>query len=318
MAPTALDDLLRHGLWTDDAAARDRLAAMQAAGAVDGALAAGLSNFIEDGWTRLAQAIPARLLERAWADLDAALARGDELPCHREGVGVFGSREAQRLGLEPGRYAVHDLHNRSVAALQAVSHPGVMDAAVGLLGPAPVLMQSQWLRHGSAKGTHADYVYYPIDQPLATLTVWVAVDPVDDDNGPLYGVPGSHRLAPHRFDGGQLLWPHGEDVQRMQQYHDALDAACAARGLGRVPVRAAPGDAVLMHPRLAHGACPARQPRRTRRSLVLHLAAATAYRGDHRPLPGGSCLRTAGALTYHQPAHLEVAGAAVGHEMSSG
>lgn len=296
-----LNTLQRYTLWTDRATARSRLQDLLHTQAIDAGTAQRLEAFIEQGWLSLKQAVPPALLNRAWLALDQALGRGEVLRAHREGAGVFGTDQAGSLGIAPGRFAVLDWHNRCEAALQAVSHEGFMPWVARLLDEAPVLMQSQWFRFGSAKGTHADYVYYPIAQPLVTLTVWIAVDAVDADNGPLYVVPGSHRLPAHVFDRGELLWPHGEDLQHMRDYHAAMDAACAARGLAPLALPAEPGDAVLLHPRLAHGARGAADPGRTRRSLVLHLAGPQAYRGDHRPWAAGSSLRRAGRLQYHQP-----------------
>lgn len=301
-----LNTLQRHTLWTDRATASGHLQALLDAQAIDAGQAQRLNAFIQQGWLNLKQAVPPALLNRAWIELDEVLRRGEVMRAHREGVGVFGTDQAASLGIEPGRFAVLDLHNRSGAALQAVSHEGFMPWVAHLLDEAPVLMQSQWFRFGSAKGTHADYVYYPIEQPLVTLTVWIAIDQVDGDNGPLYVVPGSHRLPAHVFDQGQLLWPHGEDLQQMRDYHAAMDAACTAWGLAPVALPAEPGDVLLLHPRLAHGACVAADPGRSRRSLVLHLAAPQAYRSDHRPWAAGSSLCQSGRLRYHQPNGVQV------------
>ena len=258
-------------------------------------------DFEAKGFAILRRALAGPLLEAGWSDLQAAQARGEILSCHREGHGVFRSDALARQGLQAGDVAIHDFHLHSPATLAVASHPAFMALATRLLGEDPVLMQSQMLRFGSGKGTHADHVYCPIARPLQTLTVWIAADAVGADNGALYVLPGSHRLPLHRFDGDRLLWPHGEDLDRMREYHVALDAQCEAAGLLRHTIEASAGDVVLLHPRLAHGAWPSLTARRTRRSLVLHLAGTSAYTAYHRGLPGGSSLRRAGRLRYYRP-----------------
>ena len=61
---------------------------------------------------------------------------------------------------------------------------------------------------GRATPWHQDGQYWPI-RPLATVTAWIAIDPVDEHNGCLRVIPGSHRdrvLHEHaRNDSRELI-----------------------------------------------------------------------------------------------------------------
>jgi ectoine hydroxylase-related dioxygenase (phytanoyl-CoA dioxygenase family) len=290
---------LDFSLWTDgpDAAARVRL--LHRSGLVDDPGAQALSSFIDQGYAVVRAAVQREWLDAAWRDLDAACAQGLPLTCHREGRGLFQSSDAARLDLEADPCAVHDLHELSPACRAIVAHEAFTGLLTALFEGTPVLMQSQMLRHGSGKGTHTDFVHCPIARPLQTATVWIAAEAVDGDNGPLYVYPRSHRLPLHRFEGGAMLWPHGEDQGRLDAYHRALDAQCKDAGLRRWLFDASPGDLLVFHPRLAHGALPPPMRNRTRRSFALHYAGPDAYVVDHRNAPGGSTMKQVGRVRYH-------------------
>lgn len=272
-----------------------------AAGVPPAAWPAAVDGLVGQGFTVLRQAVPAPLLRRCWTELEQALREHAPLWCHREGVGVFRSDEAVAQGVEIADAAVHDFHNRSPAALQVATHAGFVPLLAALLDATPVLMQSQLLGRASGKGVHADYVYYPIAAPLRTLTVWIAAEAVDARNGPLLLYPGSHRLPLWRFDGGHWLWPHGEDRREIERHCRLWAQRCRDAGLVGRAFTAQAGDLVVMHPRLAHAAAPALEPGLTRRSIVLHFAAADAYGADHRPLPAGSRLVEVGGVRFFQP-----------------
>ena len=128
-----------------------------------------------------------------------------------------------------------------------------------------------------------------------------AVEAGDARTGPLLLYPGSHRLPLWRFDGGHWLWPHGEDRREIERHCRLWAQRCRDAGLVGRAFTAQAGDLVVMHPRLAHAAAPALEPGLTRRSIVLHFAAADAYGADHRPLPAGSRLVEVGGVQFFQP-----------------
>jgi ectoine hydroxylase-related dioxygenase (phytanoyl-CoA dioxygenase family) len=79
----------------------------------------------------------------------------------------------------------------------------ILDMVCELLGEDVALWNCSFFakpaRTGSKTPWHQDGEYWPID-PLATCTVWIAIDDATTDNGCLRVIPGSHRsqqLARH-------------------------------------------------------------------------------------------------------------------------
>ena len=82
------------------------------------------------------------------------------------------------------------------AFLAAAMDPELLDMVAGVLGENVALWGCQVFAKPAGDGLevpmHQDGQYWPIE-PLATCTVWIALDRVDRENGCLRIIPGSHR-----------------------------------------------------------------------------------------------------------------------------
>jgi len=96
-------------------------------------------------------------------------------------------------------------HISEPARLLCTGGPQI-DAGVRLVGPDLCLWYNQFVTKLPDAGTqssafpwHQDNGYVP-PEPQDNMTVWVALDDVDEQNGCIYVKPGSHRLGllPHR------------------------------------------------------------------------------------------------------------------------
>ena len=79
--------------------------------------------------------------------------------------------------------------------LEFATQPDILDIAEQLIGEDLILWGTTIFgkpaRDGKATPWHQDGDYYPI-RPLETLTVWIALDDADRDNGCMRFIPGSH------------------------------------------------------------------------------------------------------------------------------
>ena len=89
--------------------------------------------------------------------------------------------------------------------------PEILDLVEQVIGPDIALWNSSFFAKPAKTGTktpwHQDGEYWPI-RPLATCTVWIAIDASTQENGCLRVIPGSHqtqRLAPHQQNDGPGL-----------------------------------------------------------------------------------------------------------------
>lgn len=98
-----------------------------------------------------------------------------------------------------------------LAFLNYARHPEMLDMVEQLIGPNIAIWNSSLFAKPAKVGTrtpwHQDGQYWPIE-PLATCSVWIALDDATTRNGCLRFLPGSHKqrqLASHHFNDGPGL-----------------------------------------------------------------------------------------------------------------
>ncbi|MEZ4713964.1 MAG: phytanoyl-CoA dioxygenase family protein [Caldilineaceae bacterium] len=92
-------------------------------------------------------------------------------------------------------YSINGWQTRCAGIYDLVTHPRVLDYVQDLLGENLVC----WATHYFAKmpgdgkrvSWHQDASYWPLT-PSKTVTVWLAIDDVDVENGAMQVIPGSH------------------------------------------------------------------------------------------------------------------------------
>lgn len=125
---------------------------------------------------------------------------------------------------------------------------------------------------------HRDTTYFE-DFSSSVVTVWLALDRMDDQVGPLEYVSGSHRWG----DGRRGSAKHFFDEDRHALLHDAAAREGVDTGsLDIAMVRVEAGGAGIHDGRTWHGSGPNRTADRTRRGLGMHFvpASCVAFRPD--------------------------------------
>ena len=140
-------------------------------------------------------------------------------------------------------------------------HPRWVALAEALLGEPAMAAGPEWFNKppGTNHYTppHQDNYYFNLN-PCNVATIWLAIDPVDDENGCLCYVPGSHRedIRPHMSSNvlgfSQRLVECGEDDRARE-----------------VKVFLRPGDAVAHHGNTIHRADANRSVTRHRRAFAM-------------------------------------------------
>ena len=147
----------------------------------------------------------------------------------------------------------------------------LVDLVADVLGPDIVLWGSQLFckpaRTGLEVPWHQDGHFWPI-RPLATCTVWIAIDDVDAENGAMLFVPGSQRT--------RQLYAH--EAQPSEE--SALDAQLVPEhvDLARAEVDALSAGALSLHDvYLVHGSKPNRSARRRAGYVIRYMPATSHY-----------------------------------------
>ena len=107
--------------------------------------------------------------------------------------------EAATRGIN--NYKVENWFRRCRGMYELCTHPSVLDVVEDLLGPNIVCFRVHYFAKGAADVDeksvtwHQDAYYWPLT-PSKCVTVWVAIDDIDQDNGPMQFVPKSHLHGP--------------------------------------------------------------------------------------------------------------------------
>ncbi|HJT79390.1 MAG TPA: phytanoyl-CoA dioxygenase family protein [Gemmataceae bacterium] len=152
------------------------------------------------------------------------------------------------------------------------AHPKWLALARELLGEEVQGQEPEWFNKppGTASPTppHQDNYYFNLEPPNV-VTVWMALDPVDEGNGCLRYVAGSHRRG---------LRPHGRsEILGFSQGITDYGPDDAAR---EVSICLRPGDVVAHHGETIHRAEPNRSAERNRRAFAMVLRGASCRRDE--------------------------------------
>lgn len=140
-----------------------------------------------------------------------------------------------------------------------------------LLGDEAVLFQSINFLKGSEQETHSDSIHmttYPLGRLIAA---WVALEDIDESNGPLHYYPKSHLLpyylnSDYSNEGNK--WLIGD--KSYDEYEKMIQDKIRESGLEKKTFAARKGDILIWHANLFHGGDPHTDRNRTRKSMVLH------------------------------------------------
>lgn len=165
------------------------------------------------------------------------------------------------------------------------SRPDLLDMIEQVIGPDIILWGSQLFCKPAGTGLsvpwHQDGHFWPI-RPLATCTVWIALDDVDAENGGMMFVPGSQRT--------RELYPHAEQPSEESALNAELMPEHVDLKAAEVDVLAA-GALSLHDVYLIHGSEPNRSARR-RAGFVIRYMPATSHYDREKARAGSNIVNT--------------------------
>ena len=140
-----------------------------------------------------------------------------------------------------------------------------------LLGKKVVLFQSINFYKGSQQAAHSDIVHMTTFPQGYLIAVWIALEDVSEDQGPLFYYPGSHKLPyflNSDYNHGGDKYFLGNEVYR--NYEKGIEEKIKQQKLVPRVFKAKKGDILIWHANLLHGGSPIINPDSTRKSMVLH------------------------------------------------
>lgn len=212
-----------------------------------------------DGYAPVKGALPRPLLQKFETQLAELWQNPAECQMEVEGVGLTTMAHAKTLDLSHHHYRIIEIQKHLSAAREIVNHPNILQGFVSLFGRAPAFCQSLTFEWPSEQPLHQDWCFVTTCAPDVPnmAGVWVAIDKVEPDNGPLLYYPGSHRMP--RYDYSAAT-------------HDGFRPYLEnqVKGSEGKTFLADPGDVLLWHGDLAHAGSAALNKNKQRLSLVLH------------------------------------------------
>ena len=147
-----------------------------------------------------------------------------------------------------------------------------------MTGSEPVATQSLYFPYGSVQPLHRD-PWYVVTTPIENLcAVWIALEDIVQESGPLSFLSGSHRIPWKPLSTGDVIFhAPGITAEDKNSHIVAMNAEVKARGLTVSHFTTGRARALLWHAGLIHGGSVVTDHTRTRHSLVVHYDAAETH-----------------------------------------
>jgi len=119
---------------------------------------------------------------------------------------------------------------------------------------------------GTEQKPHSDTIHFNTEPQGFMAGVWVALEDIDRDNGPLIYYPGSHKLAEYTMQDFGL----NPTVTSYPDYEKAIQRLLEEENIEPHYATIKKGEALIWHANLLHGGAPRLDMNRSRYSQVTH------------------------------------------------
>jgi len=182
--------------------------------------------------------------------------------------------DLQRLeagNLEPVRFQDAWLHPGIEVVRQVACHPEILAALQVLYGRRPFPFQTLNFPNGTAQHYHSDAVHFHALPHGFMCGVWVALEDISAESGPLVYFPGSHRLP---YLAARDLGLFHADVKAQPAPQVLFESywrdQVKQQGYPRRYFTPRKGDVLIWHANLLHGGSAVKNRRLSRWSQVSH------------------------------------------------
>jgi ectoine hydroxylase-related dioxygenase (phytanoyl-CoA dioxygenase family) len=179
---------------------------------------------------------------------------------------LFGKPPHEEGGVRYFRNRIQDVWkiNEHVKALALA--PAVLSLLRDLYGREPLPFQTINFLRGTQQAPHSDAIHFSTIPEGFMCGVWVALEDMDSDNGPLVYYPGTHKLPyvrPADF-GVEAKW------ENYPSYEEYVAGVIEREGFEPRYGTIKKGQAIIWTANLLHGGATQNDPERTRLSQVTH------------------------------------------------
>ncbi|WP_166461199.1 phytanoyl-CoA dioxygenase family protein [Flavicella sediminum] len=183
---------------------------------------------------------------------------------------------SKKVKFENGNKIMFAIH-KSKLLFQIGAHKKIISILETLLDKEVTLFQSINFLTGSQQGAHSDSISMSTFPKGNLIAIWVALEDIDAESGPLYYYKGSHKLPyfmnkDYDNEGSTFfLGNKGYDAY-LKNIQNLLDD----NKLEKKHFLAKKGDVLIWHANLVHGGEKVLDDNKTRKSMVFHYYAKDA------------------------------------------
>ena len=164
---------------------------------------------------------------------------------------------------------IQDLWTVSEPVKQLSCTKSLIDILEMLYGREAIPFQTLNFRVGSQQRAHSDTIHFSSLPAKYMCGVWVALEDITADNGPVFYYPGSHRLPEYNF---AHIKSEGKDCDYndYKDYEDFIERIVEKHGFEKKAFYAKKGDALIWSSNIIHGGSKVQRPGSSRWSQVTH------------------------------------------------
>ncbi len=179
--------------------------------------------------------------------------------------------ENERIKMrDQSNWRVHRLMDHSQIARAVALNATINHYCDLIMGEPTTAKFSINFWNGSEQFIHQDLAVFHIHPPNFLIGVWMALEDIHPDSGPLVVYPGSHKVGMwDRFANYPSTNVRTGTKEEMDRYSEWLVQESERVG-PRMHFTAKKGQVLLWHALVAHGGEKVRDRERTRKSYVLH------------------------------------------------
>jgi non-haem Fe2+, alpha-ketoglutarate-dependent halogenase len=132
-------------------------------------------------------------------------------------------------------YSINGWHRHCQGIYRLLHEPRILDLVEDLIGPDIVSIMTHFFSKepGDDKQViwHQDASYWPLT-PSKVVTVWLAIDDVEEANGAMQFIPGSHRHGqiPFEYSTAEEKNVLGQAVRNPEEFGDPPVSVCLRAG----------------------------------------------------------------------------------------
>jgi ectoine hydroxylase-related dioxygenase (phytanoyl-CoA dioxygenase family) len=164
---------------------------------------------------------------------------------------------------------IQDLWEKSEPVKQMAAHPEIIKTLEMLYDREVIPFQTLNFKVGSQQKAHSDTMHFSSLPARYMCGVWVALEDITEDNGPLFYYPGSHRTPEYNFSHFKNT-VEDTTYDNYPEYETFMEELMEASPFQKVKFLANKGDALIWSSNIIHGGSAVNDPNSTRFSQVTH------------------------------------------------